>query len=197
MEALWKPPETHPPAPLPIDPGCRGGPSAAAGQPFPKREIRYSSDNPAPRSPHSRFGNGLDGRRQIGSTPAAGDVGSAEAPRAVRQAPPTYEPDEPRRPVLRERTLLFLAAEQGTAVRRRILVGLVTRDHLPAHQPGTCSGAGDSGDPPCVGGGADPSAAGAVSPTRLRFVAKGLTRRAAARRRKRLCRRGRCGAIGF
>jgi hypothetical protein len=99
-----------------LTPGGRRRPSAACGAASPKREIGYSSDSPGPPSLHSRFGDGLDGRRQIGSTPAAGDVRSADTPRAPRQAPPTNEPDEPRGPVLGERTWLFLATERETAL---------------------------------------------------------------------------------
>jgi hypothetical protein len=112
---------------------------------------RYSSDNPHPPSLHSRFGDDLDGRRQIGSKPAAGDVGSADAPRALRQAPPTYEPDEPRGPFLGERTLLFLVGSREAAVRRLVLVVLVPLSPRAA-LPGHCSGTGDGGDLDCLGG---------------------------------------------
>jgi len=151
MEALWKPLETHPPpAPLPI--GCWVPPRAFGGLRGgrPKRKIRYSSVSPGPPSLHSRFGDGLDGRRQIGSKPAAGDVGSADAPRVSRQAPPTNEPDEPRGPVLGERTLLLLAGNQGTAARRLLSVILVPaitsrRTNRPV--------LGTGGEPDCIGGG--------------------------------------------
>jgi hypothetical protein len=92
---------------------------------LPKRKIRYSSAIPGPPSLHSRFGDGLDGRRQIGSKPAAGDVGSVDTPCTSRQAPPTNEPDEPRGPVLGERTLVILAGKQETAARRLVHVVLV------------------------------------------------------------------------
>jgi len=135
MEALWKPPETRPsPAPLPTGPGV---PAWAFGSPpgsLPKRKIGYSSDGPGPPSLHSRFGDGLDGRRQIGSKPAAGDVGSADAPRALRQAPPTYEPDEPRSPVLGGGTLVCLADQRETAARRLVLVLLVPALMSPPQQ---------------------------------------------------------------
>jgi hypothetical protein len=92
---------------------------------LPKRKIRYSSDSPGPPSFHSRFGDGLDGRRQIGSKPAAGDVGSADAPRGLRQAPPTYEPDEPLGPVLGGGRCSSSLAIQETVARRLVLVVLV------------------------------------------------------------------------
>ena len=121
MEALWKPPETHPPLlRSPVTVGAAVGLRRPEGQ-LPKREICYSSDSSGPPSLHSRFGDGLDGRRQIGSKPAAGDVGSADAPRAPRQAPLTNEPDEPRGPVLGERALLFLAGKQEATPRRLVL----------------------------------------------------------------------------
>ena len=37
----------------------------------------------------SRSGDGLDGRHRSGSKPAAGDAGSANAPRESLQPPPT------------------------------------------------------------------------------------------------------------
>jgi hypothetical protein len=106
-------------------PWGRRGPSAACGAASPKGRSVISSASPGPPSLHSRFGDGLDGRRQIGSTPAAGDVGSADTPRAPQQAPPTNEPDEPRGPVLGETTLLFLAGKHETAARPLVDVVLV------------------------------------------------------------------------
>ena len=70
--------------------------------------VCHGSDLP---SLHARFGNGLDGRRQIGGDPAERDVGSADPPRELRQAPPTYEPDEARAPVLGERMSSLLPGE--------------------------------------------------------------------------------------
>ena len=153
-----------------VDPGCRREPSAARGRP-PKREIRYSSASAGPPSLHSRFGDGLDGRRQIGSKPAAGDVGSADAPRALRKAPPTNEPDEPGGPVLGERTLHFLAGKQETAARRLVLVVLVPAI-TSGHMNGPSSGPGTAANPIASASvGVYSSAAGAVSSTRLRSVA--------------------------
>ena len=76
-----------------------------------QNEICCVSQGSDPPSIHARFGDGLDGRRQIGRNPAEGGVGSADAPRGLRQPPPTYEPDEARGSVLGERTLSFLAGE--------------------------------------------------------------------------------------
>jgi len=98
MEASWKPPETRPlslRSALTLDAAVGLGSLRASRS---KWKIRYSSDSPDLPSLHFRFGDGLDGRRQIGSTPAAGDVRNADAPRAPRQAPPTYGPDEARGP---------------------------------------------------------------------------------------------------
>ena len=96
-----------------------------------------SSDLP---SIHARFGDGLDGRRQIGRNPAEGDVGSADAPRELRQAPPTYEPDEARGPVLGEKTLPFLAGEAELVDRRLVHVVLVRA--ITSRHDGPCSGSG-------------------------------------------------------
>jgi hypothetical protein len=47
-----------------------------------------------PESIHSRSGDGLDGRRQIGSTPAGGGVGSAHASRGAQLPALHCRPDE-------------------------------------------------------------------------------------------------------
>src|SRR5207302_9853752 len=47
-----------------------------------------------PQIVHSRFGDGPDGRRQIGSTPAGGGVGNAGAPRASLKPRPACRRDE-------------------------------------------------------------------------------------------------------
>ena len=50
-----------------------------------------------PGSLNSRFGDGPDGRRQIGSTPAGGDADSTERPANHRNRRPATGPDEARR----------------------------------------------------------------------------------------------------
>jgi len=101
--------------------------------------VCHGSDLP---SIHARFCDGLDGRRQIGRNPAEGDVGSADAPRELRQAPPTYEPDEARGPVLGQTTLPYLAGEKETVERRLVRVLLVRAITSPPHD-GLCSRSGD------------------------------------------------------
>ena len=67
---------------------CWGGASGPrvrdGGRRIPKGDLlwRHSSGLP---SLHARFGDGLDGRRQVGRNPAEGDVGSADAPRDPHQ----------------------------------------------------------------------------------------------------------------
>jgi hypothetical protein len=58
------------------------------------RRCHLTERSPPGPSIDSRFGDGLDGHRQIGSNPAEGDVGSSDTPRAQLQPPPTPEPDE-------------------------------------------------------------------------------------------------------
>jgi len=107
---------------------------------IPRMMICCVSQGSDPPSIHARFGDGLDGRRQIGRNPAEGDVGSADAPRELRQAPPTYEPDEARGPVLGEKTLPFLAGEAELVDRRLVHVVLVRA--ITSRHDGPCSGSG-------------------------------------------------------
>jgi hypothetical protein len=151
----------------PIDPGCAVGLRQPAERASP-RKIRYSSDSPGPPSLHSRFGDGLDGRRQIGSTPAAGDVGSADTPRAPRQAPPTNEPDEPSGPVLGERMLLFPAG--GREILPDAWSLYYSSPLTPPDQRAPARGAVTAATS-LPRRGAYSSAATTVSSTRLRFVA--------------------------
>jgi hypothetical protein len=147
------------------DPGCRSGPSAACGPSSPRGRSVCSSDIPGPPSLHSRFGDGLDGRRQIGSKPVAGDVGSTEAPRALRQAPPTHEPDEPR-PVLGGGRCSSSLAMQETLPKPGPCSSR-PRDHLRrTNRP--CSGPVTAADPIASEGGAYSSA---LAPCRPRGCA--------------------------
>jgi hypothetical protein len=77
MEAWWKP-FSHPPdcdQPLiaGLTPGC-------AGYMHPESLVPGRAIPLEPCSIHFRFGDGLDGRRQIGSTPAGGGVGEPMPP---------------------------------------------------------------------------------------------------------------------
>jgi len=66
------------------------------------------------------IGDAPDGRRQIGSTPAGGDVESTEASCEQPPASPIYQPDEARDSVPAETlTLTGLMAQAGGGNRRR------------------------------------------------------------------------------
>jgi len=95
-------------------PAACSAPHSLWGQPWgfgslrgslPKRKIRYSSDSPVRQAFTPDLATAWMAVAKSGVSPRQGDVGSADAPRALRQAPPAYEPDEPRGSVLGERTL--------------------------------------------------------------------------------------------
>ncbi len=77
------------PALRPVASGTRTSGTRTAGSLVPDRAIPLE-----PRSIHSRFGDGLDGRRQIGSTPAGGGAGTTRASCEAAQPPPITLPDE-------------------------------------------------------------------------------------------------------
>ena len=91
------------PAP-PVDPQGVAASCGCRWAPHPEKcisRVCQGSDLP---SIDAHFGDGLDGRHQSGLNPAEGAVGTADAPRELRQAPPTYEPDKARAPVLADTT---------------------------------------------------------------------------------------------
>jgi len=96
---------------------------------------------------HSRSGDGLYGRRRIGSTPAAGDGGTANAPRASLEPPAAPWPDEgidqdPRR------TTSAHDYRPAEVVEQRRALSLPVREHPPCgvREDGCTHTGEDAGD---------------------------------------------------
>ena len=94
----------------------------------------WSSDSPDLPSLQSRSGDGLDGRRRIGATPAEGDAGSADTPREPRQVSPATQPDEGVDPALGEEH--DRPPADASPGRRRRLHPAIERGS-PQQRPGT------------------------------------------------------------
>ena len=84
---------------------------------------------PVRESIDARSGDGPDGRRRIGRTPAEGDVGTDNAPRAPPHASLPTQPDEGRDPALGEGVATADRSRQQTGGESRLLAAVAPDRH--------------------------------------------------------------------
>ena len=84
---------------------------------------------PVRESIDARSGDGPDGRRRIGRTPAEGDVGPDNAPRAPPHASLPTQPDEGRDPALGEGVATADRSRQQTGGESRLLAAVAPDRH--------------------------------------------------------------------